>query len=528
LARASESLGIIEREVGAPAASLAHFQAAVELYKRLYGPDAVHLGEEEDEDAIARADEEDGTHDADVSTMTSSSASFRNSLELSTLYTNLANAHGSLGHAVLKRRLLERALAIVQRRFLAEGGRLDADGVHDASAHLSAVKPHPSMLSILNNLSTCYSSGPDATTDDVTKAINMLEQCLRWNRALHGTGKRATEGGGGTVLPAAVATAPSEQTYLDEHHSVAPLLTNLANLHGRLGRAAHKVALLERALALVERQHGTRVHPEVTVVLTNLGTAYGNAATTAAAGADQVQAQIFLLKGMQTLQQALSLKTSLYGTPVHNEVALTLANLSVLYSQAGDVGQEMRSLQQAMQIYMAVLQKQAKAAAAQAGQASSVAAEPAAGGASAAPAGGLVTAPNALPSSASALAANPALVFVQQRLFRARARMQAQQLVVLARGQCSFAVSGTNRTTHAQWFKCLTCCPNPKSSLGVCVACKERCHQGHEVQQQEPTLFYCDCGEGVFPKPCFALKPKDEAADSVGGAASVSPQLGGL
>jgi len=270
-------------------------------------------------------------------------------------------------------------------------------------------------------------------------------------------------------------------------------------------------------LALVERQHGTRAHPEVTVVLTNLGLAYGSASG-ALGASDPAMARSMLLRGLQTLQEALSLKITLYGSPVHSEVGLTLANLSVLYSQAGDVGQEMRSLQQAMQIYVAVMQKQAKEEAqAKAAGAASAATIP--HSATAAPPSGALT--------ASSLASNPALVYVQQRLFRARARMQASQAALLSRGQCTFVASGTNRSSHAIWFKCLTCTPPssasatgaPAADLGLCPACKDRCHAGHELVQQDPALFYCDCGEGVFPAPCCALKPKEEATAAQDAAA---------
>ncbi len=75
-----------------------------------------------------------------------------------------------------------------------------------------------------------------------------------------------------------------------------------------------KMALLERALSLSEKQHGSRVHPEVAVSLTNLGMAYGGASAARAAEGRMPEAQALLQQGLSTLQLALSIKTSLYST----------------------------------------------------------------------------------------------------------------------------------------------------------------------------------------------------------------------
>ncbi len=162
----------------------------------------------------------------------------------------------------------------------------------------------------------------------------MLEQCVRWNRALHGTSKRvvATAAAGGADAANAASEAqllpPSEQAFLDEHSSCAALFTNPSqpSRSARRTPLSKQVALLERALSLSEKQHGSRVHPEVAVILTNLGMAYGGASAAEAAEGRIPEAQAVLQKGLSTLQQVISIKTSLYSAPIHNDVALTLSN----------------------------------------------------------------------------------------------------------------------------------------------------------------------------------------------------------
>ncbi len=71
------------------------------------------------------------------------------------------------------------------------------------------------------------------------KAKEMLEPCVRWNRALHGTSKgvattAAARGAEAGSSNAQANLPPSEQLFLDEHPSCASLFTNLEKLLGRL------------------------------------------------------------------------------------------------------------------------------------------------------------------------------------------------------------------------------------------------------------------------------------------------------
>ena len=467
LAQSLESMGIIARELGDLAASLAYFQACFGAYQRIYG---INL----EADQITTNGKNPETEGED-----SPAAEFRRSLALATLYTNLANSYGSTGDLARKRRFLESALEIVQ--------------THHSTPALTASgtpTPHPSQIQIVCALSICF-SGPDASVEDLQKAQSMLQQCIEWNRALHGTCKRTQVGPADASSVVAPSSDPSELEFEDEHPSSAALFTTLANVVGRLPGPASlpsKIRLLERALRLVSRHSGL-VHQECAVILTNLGMAQG-----------QMGGAAGIARGLATLQQALALKTKLYGSAVHNEVALTLSNMSVLFGAAGDLQQEMRSLTQALQIFMTVIQKQAmaarEAAAPSVAATSSPSAQPAA--------------PSDLPASASALASNPALVCTQQRLFRCRQRLLATQAALVSAGRCTFVASGSNRTVQ-KWWKCFTCSPNPKSGLGCCEACVTRCHKDHVTEAQEPSSFYCDCGEGVFPAPCCALKPREAA-----------------
>ncbi len=94
--------------------------------------------ESEDESVASQAFNDASDHEADTP-----AAAFRRSLDLSTLYSNIASAQGSVGDLSLKKRYLQKALGIVQRRFEAEGGSPDST----SDGRPGAPKPHPSLLS---------------------------------------------------------------------------------------------------------------------------------------------------------------------------------------------------------------------------------------------------------------------------------------------------------------------------------------------------------------------------------------------
>ena len=68
---------------------------------------------------------------------------------------------------------------------------------------------------------------------------------------------------------------------------------------------------------------------------------------------------------------------------------------------------------------------------------------------------------------------------------------------------CSFAVTGRNFVEQA-WYTCNTC--GLVDRTGVCGACKERCHAGHNLSTlPKVSSFYCDCGSSGG---CKALVPQ--------------------
>lgn len=99
---------------------------------------------------------------------------------------------------------------------------------------------------------------------------------------------------------------------------VAVMLANLGNAYGRLGDATRQCELLERALAILERESA---QCEVAMILAHLGNAYG-------ALGDAT-------KKCEFLERALAMREREYG-PTHREVAITLANLGNAYGAIGD------------------------------------------------------------------------------------------------------------------------------------------------------------------------------------------------
>ncbi|TKS65691.1 putative E3 ubiquitin-protein ligase UBR7 [Collichthys lucidus] len=61
-------------------------------------------------------------------------------------------------------------------------------------------------------------------------------------------------------------------------------------------------------------------------------------------------------------------------------------------------------------------------------------------------------------------------------------------------------------------FACNTCTPNTAEPAGVCLACANKCHDGHDVfELYTKRNFRCDCGNGKFGEfKCQLMPVKDE------------------
>uniref|UniRef100_A0A673C971 Putative E3 ubiquitin-protein ligase UBR7 n=1 Tax=Sphaeramia orbicularis TaxID=375764 RepID=A0A673C971_9TELE len=61
-------------------------------------------------------------------------------------------------------------------------------------------------------------------------------------------------------------------------------------------------------------------------------------------------------------------------------------------------------------------------------------------------------------------------------------------------------------------FACNTCTPNAEEPAGVCLACANNCHDGHDVfELYTKRNFRCDCGNGKFGEfQCQLIPSKDE------------------
>ena len=111
-----------------------------------------------------------------------------------------------------------------------------------------------------------------------------------------------------------------EKTLGPEHPDVAIVLINLGKLYNSLGDNAKAEPLLLRALAIREKALGPD-HPDVANILISLGIIYkllGNNA----------KAESLLLRALAITEKTLG--------PEHPDVAIVLTNLGVLYSSSGD------------------------------------------------------------------------------------------------------------------------------------------------------------------------------------------------
>ncbi|XP_034418896.1 putative E3 ubiquitin-protein ligase UBR7 [Cyclopterus lumpus] len=61
-------------------------------------------------------------------------------------------------------------------------------------------------------------------------------------------------------------------------------------------------------------------------------------------------------------------------------------------------------------------------------------------------------------------------------------------------------------------FACNTCTPNVAEPAGVCLACANKCHDGHDIfELYTKRNFRCDCGNGKFGEfKCLLIPAKDE------------------
>ncbi|XP_047466875.1 putative E3 ubiquitin-protein ligase UBR7 [Mugil cephalus] len=87
-----------------------------------------------------------------------------------------------------------------------------------------------------------------------------------------------------------------------------------------------------------------------------------------------------------------------------------------------------------------------------------------------------------------------------------------QALCVLAGSDpenCSYSQGYVKRQAV---FACNTCTPNAAEPAGVCLACANKCHDGHDIfELYTKRNFRCDCGNSKFPDFQCQLNPtKDE------------------
>jgi hypothetical protein len=80
--------------------------------------------------------------------------------------------------------------------------------------------------------------------------------------------------------------------------------------------------------------------------------------------------------------------------------------------------------------------------------------------------------------------------------------------------RCCSVIESSQRTSVQQgviarrMYHCTQCNLLPRYNRGTCLACSERCHQGHAgVYLGAITYFYCDCAFGFQPNyHCTALR----------------------
>jgi tetratricopeptide (TPR) repeat protein len=130
------------------------------------------------------------------------------------------------------------------------------------------------------------------------------------------------------------ALAIKEREYGPDHREVASTLANLGNVHGALDDPAKKKELLVRALAIQEREYGSE-HCIVGNTLGSLGNAHGDLG-------DPV-------KRKELLERGLAIQEREYG-PDHRNVAITLMNLGNAHGALGDPVKQKELLERALAI----------------------------------------------------------------------------------------------------------------------------------------------------------------------------------
>nr|XP_015825567.2 putative E3 ubiquitin-protein ligase UBR7 [Nothobranchius furzeri] len=89
----------------------------------------------------------------------------------------------------------------------------------------------------------------------------------------------------------------------------------------------------------------------------------------------------------------------------------------------------------------------------------------------------------------------------------------------LERALCVLAGSDAENCSYSRGyvkrqavFACITCTPNTAEPAGVCLACANKCHEGHDIfELYTKRNFRCDCGNGKFGDfQCHLTPVRDE------------------
>uniref|UniRef100_A0A8C6PC90 Ubiquitin protein ligase E3 component n-recognin 7 n=1 Tax=Nothobranchius furzeri TaxID=105023 RepID=A0A8C6PC90_NOTFU len=88
----------------------------------------------------------------------------------------------------------------------------------------------------------------------------------------------------------------------------------------------------------------------------------------------------------------------------------------------------------------------------------------------------------------------------------------------LERALCVLAGSDAENCSYSRGyvkrqavFACITCTPNTAEPAGVCLACANKCHEGHDIfELYTKRNFRCDCGNGKFGDFQCHLTPVNE------------------
>jgi hypothetical protein len=90
----------------------------------------------------------------------------------------------------------------------------------------------------------------------------------------------------------------------------------------------------------------------------------------------------------------------------------------------------------------------------------------------------------------------------ERREDRARDKQEKQAMKKLAKtaiaaNTCTNVCGQGDGIKLQKWYRCITCAASRQDvAMEVCVACKQGCHKGHEVEFGGVSYTYCDCGKG--------------------------------